>query len=237
MIRWLAAAALGVMAAFAYDRFVREDAAVPVRTADLSGAEPAGASPGGRGERSARQAPAPEAAGPQLPDGGAALPFPIDLKARFSLTDQDGRKVTEADFEGRPYALFFGYANCEAVCSAVLPDVARTMDILNESGHEIEVVMITVDPARDTPQAMKEALPRWHKRLIGLTGSNEDLQTVWDHFQVEHEVVGHDEKGGAIYAHGSLVYLIGPDSRLMTILPPVYGSEHMARIFERYIAG
>ncbi|MBA5777683.1 SCO family protein [Stappia sp. F7233] len=233
MIRWLAAAALGVAAAFAYDQFAREDIAVLVRTAALPGA----ASPdAGQTPAAAQDASAP-AASPQLPDLGPALPFPIALEARFKLTDQDGRAVTEADFKGKPIALFFGYANCESVCSAVLPDIARALDILDEGGHKIDAVMITVDPDRDSPQAMKKALPRWHERLIGLTGSKEELQKVWDDFQVEHEIVGHDEKGGAIYAHGSLVYLIGPDSKLMTILPPVYGSEHMARIFERYVSG
>lgn len=235
MIRWIAAAALGAAAAFAYDRIGgtgpegTEIASSEPARQGLAAKTPTSSEAKGLPETTDKPSKAP------LPDPGSALPFPIDLEARFSLTDHNGRKVTEADYAGETIAVFFGYANCESVCSAIMPDLAKALEILDADGRKITPLLITVDPKRDSPAAMKAALPRWHKSIIGLTGSQEELQAVWDRFQVDHEVVGYDEKGGEIYTHGSLVYLIGKDSKLLTILPPVYGPEHMARIFERYL--
>lgn len=171
----------------------------------------------------------PSASGPQTP-------FPIELTAEFDLVDQYGTRRTADDFRGKTYALFFGYASCEAICSAVLPDIANAMEVLDQEGSSVETVMISVDPARDTPEAMRKNLARWHKNLIGLTGSPEDLAKVRKLFQVEISEVGRDEKGEPIYAHGSLVYLIGPDGRLQTILPPVFSPEHLAKVIRGYVS-
>lgn len=247
MIRLIAAVLLGVSAAFIYDQVNRaaepETAAavsLPVENPASAPSVPPGKADGGSAAspdanpQAANVRPAGQNGG-DLPAGGPALPFPIDIEARFDLVDQNGKRVTEADFAGKPMALFFGYASCEAVCSAVMPDVARTMELLEDQNRKFNTVMITIDPARDTPEAMRKNLPRWNSGIIGLTGSEEALTRVRDLFQVDIQVVGHDEKGGAIYSHGSLIYLIGPDSKLMTILPPVYGPEHMAKIIARYI--
>lgn len=163
-------------------------------------------------------------------------PFPIDLKAEFDLIDHNGNRKTAADFHGKTYALFFGYANCEAICSAVLPDIANAMEVLDEEGSPVETVMISIDPDRDTPDAMRENLAKWHPDLIGLTGSDEELAKARDLFQVNRTEVARDENGEPIYAHGSLVYLIGPDGRLQTILPPVFSPEHLAKVIRGYVA-
>lgn len=247
MIRWIAAALFGVSAAFLYDQINRDTDPGSVVTASAEAEKTLSASSAlaGKAERQNVSAKSPgqqvagvepaKADGSGLPPGGPALPFPIDVEARFDLVDQNGNRVSEADFAGKPMALFFGYASCEAVCSAVMPDVARTMELLEDQNQKFNTVMITIDPARDTPEAMRKNLPRWNSGIIGLTGTEEALGKVRDLFQVDIQVVGHDEKGGAIYSHGSLIYLIGPDSKLMTILPPVYGPEHMAKIISRYI--
>ena len=64
------------------------------------------------------------------------------------LIDQFGQRRTAEDFKGKTYALFFGYASCEAICSAVLPDIANAMDVLDQEGSPVETVMISIDPAR-----------------------------------------------------------------------------------------
>jgi len=169
------------------------------------------------------------------PVRGPATAFPIQLTAKFDLIDQTGTRRTEADFQGQTYALFFGYASCEAICSAVLPDIANAMDLLEAEGLSAEAVMISVDPARDTPSAMRDNLEKWHSRIIGLTGAPDALKMARDHFQVEVTKVGEDQDGAAIYAHGSMIYLIGPDGSLQTILPPVFSPDHLARIIRGYI--
>ncbi|TWI90472.1 cytochrome oxidase Cu insertion factor (SCO1/SenC/PrrC family) [Roseibium hamelinense] len=168
---------------------------------------------------------------PVTPDA----PFPIALKAEFDLVDQYGKRRTEQEFLGQTYAVFFGYASCEAICSAVLPDIANAMDQLAAAGHDIETVMISVDPERDTPDAMGANLAKWHPNLTGLTGSPEQLEAARRLFQVAVSEVGKDDIGEPIYAHGSLIYLVGPDGTLQTILPPVFAPEHLAKVIKGYI--
>lgn len=171
---------------------------------------------------------------PPVP-GAAPAAFPIDLTASFDLIDHHGRRKTQDDFLGRTYAIFFGYASCEAICSAVLPDVAGAMEILGQEGHDVDVLMVTVDPDRDTPAAMRANLPKWHEGLTGLTGTQEALAAMREAFQVQTTEVGRDDNGGPIYAHGSLIYLIGADGKLKTILPPVYAPDHLASVIKTYL--
>jgi len=166
---------------------------------------------------------------------GPKTQFPIDLKAEFDLVDHNGNRRTAADFHGKTYALFFGYASCEAICSAVLPDIANAMEVLDEEGSPVETVMISIDPDRDTPDAMRQNLAKWHPDLIGLTGPKDELAKARELFQVNRTEVARDENGEPIYAHGSLVYLIGPDGRLQTILPPVFSPEHLAKVIRGYV--
>lgn len=168
---------------------------------------------------------------PPLP----ALPFPVDIDAKFNLIDQDNRQVTEQDFRGRPIAIFFGYANCEAICSVALPRLGQALDLLADDVDKITPLLITVDPKRDTPETMGAALKKWHPKLRGLTGSEEELAAARDAFQVETSKVFDDPEGNPIYSHGSFIYLIGPDGNLLTILPPILGPERMAEVISTYL--
>jgi protein SCO1 len=174
------------------------------------------------------------AAGAAAPTEAPALPFPADIPARFRLTDQAGSEVTQADFAGRPMAIVFGYATCEAICSVALPRLGQALDLLGPSAAALAPILITVDPARDTPEAMRASLARWHPRLIGLTGSEAALAEARAAFQVEARKV-FDGPEGPVYAHGSFIYLVGPDGRVLTLLPPILGPERMAEVIAGYL--
>ncbi|MGR3781173.1 MAG: SCO family protein [Albimonas sp.] len=167
-----------------------------------------------------------------MPEGA---PLPFEIAPHFRLTDQHGREVTEADFAGRPYALFFGYVSCQSICSVVLPRIAGATNILLDAGLEVTPVVVTIDPARDTPEALAEALPQWHEKLVGLTGSEAELQAVRDIFQVQMEKVAELPDGSPVYAHGSFVYLVGPDGKVLTLLPPIISPRRMAEVFASYL--
>jgi protein SCO1/2 len=167
-------------------------------------------------------------------EAGPALPFPIEITPRFALTDQTGRAVSQADFAGRPMAIFFGYANCEAICSVALPSLAAALDLLGPEGADIAPILITVDPARDTPAAMAEALAQYHPRLIGLTGSEASLAEARAVFQVEAKQVAETPEGAPLYAHGSFIYLVGRDGMVKSLLPPILSPERMAELMRKY---
>ncbi|MGI9407548.1 MAG: SCO family protein, partial [Hyphomicrobiaceae bacterium] len=149
---------------------------------------------------------------PELPAGSAAaLPFPSKIGGDFDLIDQTGARRRLKDFSGKPLLIFFGYARCEAICSVALPRMAETVDMLEAKGINVQPVLITVDPDRDTPEAMAEALPKHHERLVGLTGSRAAIDKAQAAFQVESKVVFTDPDGGKVFAHGSFIYLMGRD--------------------------
>lgn len=162
-----------------------------------------------------------------------ALPFPVEITPRFDLVDQTGRRWTEADLDG-PALLFFGYATCEAICSVALPAIAETLALLGDEATAVQPLMITVDPERDTPEAMGHALAKWDDRLVGLTGSEAALSGAREAFQVEVKEVATLPDGSPVYAHGSFVYLI-TGGRVAAVLPPILSAERMARIIRSHL--
>ncbi len=168
-------------------------------------------------------------------EAGPTLPFPIEITPRFALIDPTGRAVTEADFAGRPMVIYFGYANCPGICPVALAHIAEALDILGPDGAGIAPILITVDPSRDTPAAMAEALAKYHPRLIGLTGSEAALAKARAVFQVETSQVAETPEGGAIFAHGSFIYLFGGDGAIKSLLPPNLPPERLAELMRKYL--
>jgi len=177
---------------------------------------------------------AAETAEPPAPEP-PALPFLAEIEVDFALTDQTGRAVTEEDFAGRPMVVFFGYTNCDSICDVALPAMAAALEALGADAARIAPILITIDPAHDTPERLAEALPDWHPAMIGLTGSEAALSEVWARFQVDVTEIAVDPAGRPIYAHGSFIYLIGADGEVKTALPPILAPERMAELMRKYL--
>lgn len=165
----------------------------------------------------------------------SASPFPIDLEAKFDLVDHTGARRTDRDFRGRPMLIFFGYASCRSVCPTALASLATALELLGPDGADLQPILITVDPRRDTPAALSASLPAYHGRLIGLTGSEDDLAAARASFQVDTREVGGDPFEEPVFAHGSFIYLIGADGRLQALLPPVMAPERIADIIRGHL--
>lgn len=172
----------------------------------------------------------------EAPVSGDATPFPADLGGPFALTDQTGARRTEADPEGRLQLVFFGYAQCPAICSVALPRMAEITDIAAEAGLAVRPVLITIDPARDTPEGMVAPLADLHPEMVGLTGSEAELAAVRDLFQIERKLVFEDPEFGPIYAHGSFIYLMDAAGALLTVIPPIISPDRGAEIVAKYAA-
>ncbi len=164
----------------------------------------------------------------------AESPLPFDIGGPFNLVDQFGKKRTEASLVGSPSLLFFGYAECQAICTVALPRMAETIDLLDAKGVEVRPVLVTVDPVRDTPKSLRKAAPRIHSRLLALTGDETALAAARKAYGVESEQIGEDIEG-PLYAHGSFIYLLDAEGEFLTLLPPVLGSERMAEIATKYL--
>lgn len=180
------------------------------------------------------------AAGPVLADSAlpapSGLPLPLNLGGPFALIDQHGASRTEADPEGRLQLLFFGYAACDSICTLALPQMAEIAERLAARGIPLRPVLITVDPVRDTPQAMAPVLEALHPEFTGLTGSDATLAAVWRAFSVDRTVVFTDPADGPVYAHGSLLYLLDGQGRFLTLIPPILSDARAADIIAAFAA-
>jgi len=160
--------------------------------------------------------------------------FPNVVGGDYHLTDHFGHERSSKDPDGNYQLVFFGYASCKAICSVALPRMAQAVDLLVKEGIAVTPLLITVDPERDTAHAMREAVPEIHPKMIGLTGSEDALGEAYKAFGVEKKLVHVHPTEGPIYAHGTFVYLTGPDGTFKTLMPPVLSPERMAEIVTSY---
>jgi protein SCO1/2 len=93
----------------------------------------------------------------------------------FRLVDQNGRAVTEKEFRGKPTAWFFGFRNCPDVCPTTVADLSQVLDRHSPDADKLNVVFVTVDPERDTPEVLRQYLASFHPRIVGLIGSPEEI--------------------------------------------------------------
>ncbi len=166
----------------------------------------------------------------------AGPPLPFDIGGEYALIDQYGQTRTQADPDGHAQLLFFGYANCQNICSAALPDMASVVDLLAEDGIPLTPVMITVAPDQDRIDTMGAPLARIHRDFIGLTGDARALSTAYEAFAVDVEPLFQDPEYGWVYSHGSFIHLLDGKGETLTLLPPVLGVDETARIVRSYLS-
>jgi len=148
----------------------------------------------------------------------------------FVLVDQDGKTVTEADFKGKYMLIYFGYTYCPDVCPTSLTIIGDALDILGEKGDQITPVFITVDPERDDPEAMKMYVDHFHPKLVGLTGSVDQVKAAAKAYKAYFAKSG-DGYGDDDYAvdHSSITYLMSPDGKFVTHFGHGVEAEPMAK--------
>jgi len=135
----------------------------------------------------------------------------------FSLTDQDGRKVSEKDFLGRHMLVFFGFTYCPDICPTELQVMMAALDAMGPDGEKIQPVFVSIDPERDTPEVMKAYVANFGPRLIGLTGTAEEIAAVAKAYRVYYARAGDTSSPDSyLMDHSSIIYLMGPDGRFLT---------------------
>jgi protein SCO1 len=160
---------------------------------------------------------------PEQPDLSTAPLAGAAIGGDFSLTDQDGKTRTYAEFDGQYRIVYFGYTNCPDICT---PDVQNLMAGLKAFEKEqpalaakIQPIFITVDPQRDTPAVLKQFTSAFHPRLIGLTGSEADIADITKKFAVYHARVEGSQPDAYLMSHSQQPYLMAPDGKPLAILP------------------
>lgn len=146
--------------------------------------------------------------------GDPTAPAPSSIGGPFSLTDTQGRTVTEATLRGKPTAIFFGFTFCPEVCPTTLADLSSDLQALGPAADRLNVVFVTVDPERDTRQQLAQYLSAFDRRIIGLTGTPPQVDAMERAYRVyaRRQPL---EGGGYTMDHTSYVMLFDAQGRFV----------------------
>lgn len=137
-----------------------------------------------------------------------------DYGRSLSLTGHDGKPRALEDFRGKVVVLFFGYARCPDVCPTTMVDLAAAMKSLGSDADRVQVLFVTLDPARDTREVLAQYVPAFDARFLGLFGDEETTRRVAREFRVFHERVEGGAPGAYTVNHSSQAYVLDPSGRL-----------------------
>lgn len=154
----------------------------------------------------------------------------------FKLVNQDGQPVDQTMLNGKWSLVFFGFTYCPEFCPTTLAELGAVQQRLGDKADNLQIVFISVDPERDTPQALKDYLSSdgFPKGTIGLTGTPEQVATAAKAYRAFYQKVGEGE--GYTMNHSLTVYLMGPDGKFRTAVAYGMGPDKTTRIIEQAMA-
>ena len=152
--------------------------------------------------------------GPATPSSPGPFPLPLAEMA-FKLVDHEGQSVGPQSLVGRPTMVFFGFTYCPDVCPTTLSDITSWLDALGEVAAQLNVIFITVDPARDTVEVLSQYISYFHGQIRGWTGSAAEISRAARDFRVSYEKVS---RGGDAYTmnHTASVFLFDAGGRYIS---------------------
>jgi protein SCO1/2 len=143
-------------------------------------------------------------------------PIGMFLLGNFSLKDHNGKDVTEKSWPGKYLLVYFGYSHCPDVCPVTLTKMEAALEKLGPLSKGIQPLFITIDPARDTPEKLKEYVGKFGKRITGLTGTDEQIKTAKENYSAIGEKREAETQTAEVYNmdHSAYIYLMSPDIKL-----------------------
>ena len=138
---------------------------------------------------------------------------PGSVGPSFELTDHNGRLFSSAALAGQPYAVFFGFTHCPDVCPTTLLEMSNALQRLGADADRLKVVFVTVDPERDTPEQLQEYLDSFDPRIIGLTGTQQQIAAAAKGWNAFHNKIPEGD-GSYTVVHSAYVYLMDRNNRL-----------------------
>lgn len=153
----------------------------------------------------------------------------------FTLIDQDGETVTDKDFDNQYRLIYFGFTYCPAICPTELQKIAQALKLSGDKGEKILPIFITVDPERDDVATMKQYVELFHPRLIGLTGSSEQINKAKDAYKIYSTKVKTEEMSDYTVDHSSYIYFMDPDDNLLQIFKVDNSAQSIAETIEQIL--
>jgi protein SCO1/2 len=154
----------------------------------------------------------------------------------FTLTDADGRVVSDADFRGKYLLVYFGYTYCPDICPTTMADLGIALRKMGPAADSLQPLFITVDPDRDTPEVLKRYTAQFSPRLLGLTGTLAQIKKVEKSYKVYTE--RHTTGPGSddyLMDHSSLYYLMDPEGHFVAVLDAGQPSDALAEDIRQHM--
>jgi protein SCO1 len=141
----------------------------------------------------------------------------------FNLTDQYGAKRTYAEFAGKYRIVYFGYTSCPDICTPDMQNLMAGLKLFEQSepklAAKIQPLFITIDPQRDTPQVLAQFVRAFHPRLVGLTGTSQEIADAAKKFAVAYGRVEGSSPENYLMSHSQTPFLMGPDGKPVALMP------------------
>jgi protein SCO1 len=152
----------------------------------------------------------------------------VDFGKDFQLTDHNGKVRTLADFKGKAVVMFFGYTHCPDVCPTTLSDVAQALKLLGKDANKVQVLFVTVDPARDTQALLASYVPAFNPEFLGLYGDEATTAKVAKDFRIFYQK--HQGKNAERYDvdHTAGTYVFDQSGKLRLFMSYGQGAEIIA---------
>ncbi len=158
----------------------------------------------------------------------------------FTLTDQNGRRVSDTDFDGKYRLIYFGYTFCPDICPVDLQLIGRGLAAFEKSdagrAAKVQPIFITTDPERDTPQVMKDYVSNFHPRLIGLTGKPDEIGAVAKRYGVYYSKRENEGSSDYLVDHVRVALLFDPQGKPIVIVPHDQGVEGVVSELDRWVS-
>lgn len=146
----------------------------------------------------------------------------------FKLMDHHGQARQLADFKGKAVVLFFGFTQCPDVCPTTLSAMRDALGLLGQDASRVQVLFVTLDPARDTPQVLAQYLPIFHPSFIGLVGDEATTATLAKDFKVFYAKQPGSSAGSYSIDHSTGSYAFDPQGRLRLLFRHGETPDHIA---------
>lgn len=168
--------------------------------------------------------------------GISNAPSPSAIGGPFTLTDQNGKTVTEKDLVGAPTLIFFGFTHCPDICPTTLFEVSEVLRAAGDKAGGLQVLFVSVDPERDTPAALKDYLGSFDERIRGLSGSREQTDTIVKAYKVyARKIPTGDTPEDYTMDHTAIVYLMDKQGRFVNAFNLQRPPEEAARELVGYL--
>ena len=147
----------------------------------------------------------------------------------FRLVDPDGNVKTLADYKGKVVVMFFGYTQCPDICPTTLTEMQQVMTLLGTQSDKVQVLFVTVDPERDTAAILKQYVPSFDSRFLGLRPADDTaLEKVAKDFKIYYKKVPGTTPGSYTMDHTAGSYAFDPDGHLRLYIKHAQGPETLA---------